>query len=155
MAPHIWPMTDMLENWRPDMIKARTRTPFTASLGAEILVVEAGQARLRLPFADHILADVEAGEIHSGAVGAMLDQACGLAIISALPGPAIFVTVDLRIDHLRPARARADMFFEARCFDATREIMFLRAFAYEDNVADPFAVATGNFMFTQMPQVVA
>jgi acyl-coenzyme A thioesterase PaaI-like protein len=43
---------------------------------------------------------------------ALLDQACGMAVGSALRAPAMIATLDLRIDYMKPARPDIDLIVE-------------------------------------------
>ena len=60
---------------------------FLRALGGEILEFENGRGRMRLPFANHLVGNPETGVVHGGVITAMLDQACGMAIGSALRAP--------------------------------------------------------------------
>jgi uncharacterized protein (TIGR00369 family) len=142
-------MAEMQENWRGIMAAAMGRTPFIASLGGEIVEMGAGRVRMRLPYADRLVGDPDTGVVHGGVITALLDHACGIAIGSALKAPAPFVTLDLRIDYMKPARPRADILFEAECLKITHEIIFARGLAFQDNRDDFIARSTATFMFSR------
>jgi uncharacterized protein (TIGR00369 family) len=72
----------------------------------------------------------------------------GLAAITAHETPQRIVTLDLRIDYLRPAQPDRDLFARAEVYKVTRQVAFVRAEAYEDDPHDLVASATGTFMFT-------
>ncbi len=84
--------------------------------------------------------------VHGGVITAMLDQACGMAIGSALDTPMAMATLDLRIDYMKPATPGADILIESECLKITHEIAFARARAYHTALEDPIAIATGTFM---------
>ena len=60
-------------------------------------------------------------------------------------------TLDLRIDYMRPAAARAGVTVEAHCYHTTRSIAFVRAHAWDADPADPIATAQAAFMLTPAP----
>jgi acyl-coenzyme A thioesterase PaaI-like protein len=65
--------------------------------------------------------------------------------------PRRVATLDLRIDYLRPATPHRDLFARAETYKLARDIAFLRAYAYQDDLQDLVASAAGTFMFTSAP----
>jgi acyl-coenzyme A thioesterase PaaI-like protein len=57
-------------------------------------------------------------------------------------------TLDLRIDYLKPAVSGQDLHAYAHCYKTTRNIAFTRAIAYQGDVDDPIAHASGSFMMS-------
>ena len=55
-------------------------------------------------------------------------------------------TLDLRIDYMRPAEPRKDLYTEAECYRTTVNIAFVRATAYQDDRSDPIATSVATFM---------
>src|SRR5271169_653818 len=102
------------------------QTAFMQSLGGELLEVANGHARARLPYADHLVGDPDTGVVHGGVITAMLDQTCGAAVGSALRALMPFATLDLRIDYMKPAEPRMDIFIVADCLKVTHEVAFTR-----------------------------
>ena len=121
-------------------------TAFFVSLGAEVLEIARGRARSRLPYAPHLVGDPDTGVVHGGAITAMLDQTCGMAVASALKELMPFATLDLRIDYMKPAEPHADIFIEAECLKVTHEVAFTRGIAYQSSAEQPIALSTGAFM---------
>jgi uncharacterized protein (TIGR00369 family) len=136
--------------WREAMRKGMGQTAFLQALGGEILAFEGGRGRMRLPFADHLVGNPETGVIHGGVLTAMLDQACGMAIGSALRAPAAMATLDLRIDYMKPAVPHADILVESECLKIAHEVAFARAYAFQTSRDEPVAIATGTFMLTRI-----
>lgn len=126
-------------------------TAFFVSLGAEVLEIAKGRARSRLPYAAHLVGDPDTGVVHGGAITAMLDQTCGMAVASALKEIMPFATLDLRIDYMKPAEPHADIFIEAECLKVTHEVAFTRGIAYQSSPDEPIALSTGAFMLIRAP----
>ncbi len=56
---------------------------------------------------------------------------------------------------LATARPHADLNFEGRCIKIAHDVAFARAFAFQDSIDDPVAIAIGTFMFTRTAGVLA
>lgn len=74
--------------------------PMLETLGIELVELESGRARLRMPFADHIIQP--AGLIHGGALAALADSAVAQALSTVVPPGTQFTTVELKVNYLRP-----------------------------------------------------
>ena len=141
-------MTGELDFWREAMRQGMGQTAFLRALGGEILEFAKGRGRMRLPFAPHLVGDPATGVIHGGVLTAMLDQACGMAIGSALRAPAMMATLDLRIDYMKPAAPHADILVESQCLKVAHDVAFARAVAFQTTPDEPVAIATGTFMLS-------
>jgi uncharacterized protein (TIGR00369 family) len=80
--------------------------------------------RIRMPFNPDFTADEEQTLIHGGILTALLDSAFGLANFLAVENVETMATLDLRVEYLRPAAARADVMVEAECYHQTRHVVF-------------------------------
>jgi uncharacterized protein (TIGR00369 family) len=123
--------------------------PHNRELGLELLEVWRGGGLMRLPYRGDLVGNPLTGVLFGGAVTALLDATCGMAVMAALVEPAAIATLDLRIDYLRPATAGRDVHARADCHRITRHVAFVRALAYNDDHADPVASAAGAFMLTR------
>jgi len=139
-------MSEPADFWHEAMAKGMGNTAFLVALGGELLTFKKGIGRLRLPWSEKLVGNPETGVVHGGVITAMLDQACGMAIGSALDMPMGMATLDLRIDYMKPATPREDILIESECLKITREIAFARARAFHASIDDPVAIATGTFM---------
>lgn len=120
--------------------------PFGRELGMRLHEAGDGVAVVSVPYDDGLVGDPETGVLHGGVVTALLDTACGWAVMAAPAPIRSTATLDLRIDYMRPARAGQDVFARAECYRLTRSIAFARAVAYQADPGDPVATAQGAFM---------
>jgi uncharacterized protein (TIGR00369 family) len=124
-------------------------SPHIAELGIEMVHSARGMSIMKLPYHERLVGNPETGVVHGGAVTTLIDTACGLAAITAPDEPSRIVTLDLRIDYLRPATPLRDLFARAEVYKLTRNVAFLRAEAYEDDPRDLVASAAATFMFVR------
>jgi uncharacterized protein (TIGR00369 family) len=102
--------------------------------------------RIRVPWRADLVGDSETGVLAGGLVTTLLDHVGGLAVWVALDGFRPIATLDLRVDYMRPAEPGRDLIAEARCFRLTHSIAFVRAWAFEDDPADPVAAAQSAYV---------
>jgi uncharacterized protein (TIGR00369 family) len=72
------------------------------SIGATLTHVEAGAVEITLPY--RIDLTQQHGFIHAGIVATILDSACGYAAFSRMPPEMAVLTVEYKINLLRPAK---------------------------------------------------
>lgn len=128
------------------------RIPHTMALGLELVRVRRAEALFRAPYREAHVGDPSSGVVHGGLVTTLLDTTSGAAVFCASETLAMFATLDLRIDYMRPAEPGRDVFARANCTKFGRNIAFVRGVAYEDDPEDPIAVCQGAFMAVDAPQ---
>ncbi|AZC23490.1 MULTISPECIES: PaaI family thioesterase [Pseudomonas] len=101
---------------------------------------------LTLPYSPKIVGDSQSGVIHGGALTSLMDSACGMATLCVLPEFEVCPTLDLRIDYMHPAIPHRDVHGFAQCYRVTKDVIFTRGFAYQDDPAHPVAHVVGTFM---------
>jgi uncharacterized protein (TIGR00369 family) len=107
----------------------------------------AGRAVLELPYAPHLVGNPETGVIHGGAITALIDSACGGAVLGKLAKPQRVATLDRRIDYLKPATPGVAVRCAAECFKVTHHVAFVRATAFHEGAEDDaVATAAGTFV---------
>lgn len=129
-------------------------TPQSAALGIRFVSAGRGAAVLEVPYRAELVGDPATGVLAGGVVTTLLDQVCGLAIVTAADFPATAggtATLDLRIDYMRPAEPGRGVFGRAHCYKLTRSIGFVRASAYESDPDDPIATAQAAFALMDAP----
>lgn len=118
----------------------------THALGFAYEGLEGDRVRMRAPYRDDLVGDPETGVLAGGLVTTLLDHAGGLAVWVALDAFRPIATLDLRVDYMRAAHPGRDLLAEARCYRLTRNLAFVRAWAFEDDPADPVAAAQSAYM---------
>lgn len=135
--------TALLRTVNQAMVEA---VPFNAEMRLVAEDCGPGEATMRLPYDARLVGNPDTGVLHGGAITALMDATCGLAVFMKLPQPTRIATLDLRIDYLKPATPPQPVRCRAECYKLTRQVAFVRALAYHDDAADPIAAAAGTFM---------
>jgi uncharacterized protein (TIGR00369 family) len=86
-----------------------TRQGLMTTLGASLVEVAPGAVAIALPFDARLTQ--QHGFLHTGALIAVLDSACGYAALTLLPTGSEVLTVELKVNLLAPATGER---FEAR-----------------------------------------
>ena len=120
--------------------------PHGREIGMRLHHSASGKAHLSVPYDERLVGDPSTGVLHGGVITALLDSACGAAVMAAPEGPSVTATLDLRIDYMRPATAGETVHAQAECYRMTRSIGFARAVAYHSDPDDPIASAAGAFI---------
>ncbi len=121
--------------------------PHNKALGIRFVSISDGRVTLALPYDAKLVGNPVTGVIHGGAITAMLDGACGLAVLLKLDEPLPLATLDLRIDYLRPATPGKAVLARAECFKITKNVAFVRCEAFNEGAEnDGVAVANGTFI---------
>ena len=120
--------------------------PHGREIGMRLHRSSKGIALLSVPYDERLVGDPETGVLHGGVITALLDTACGSAVMSMPQKLRATATLDLRIDYMRPATAGQTVYARAECYRMTRSIGFARAVAYHDDPDDPIASAAGAFI---------
>jgi uncharacterized protein (TIGR00369 family) len=123
-------------------------TPHAKFLGIKFVAVDIGRVTLSLPYAEKLIGNTQTKVLHGGVLTTLLDQASGLAAISAFDDMKPVATLDLRIDYMRTAKPGKTIIAEAHCYKVTHHIAFVRALAHEGDNEDPVATSQASFMTT-------
>jgi uncharacterized protein (TIGR00369 family) len=129
--------------------------PHAVAIGLETVSLEDAVANLRLTYRQELVGDPDTGVLAGGVVTALLDHACGQAVMAALGSPTPVATLDLRIDYMRAAEPGLDVHARAHCYKLTHSIAFVRATAYDRDITDPVATAQATFMLTGQSEPAA
>jgi uncharacterized protein (TIGR00369 family) len=77
------------------------RQQVMVTLGARMTRIEPGEVEIRLPYREDLTQ--QHGFLHAGIVATILDSACGYAAFSLMPAQAAVLSVEYKINLLRPA----------------------------------------------------
>jgi len=101
---------------------------------------------LALPWREELVGIPDEGIFASGAIVSLLDTCGGASVWMALGHFQPLVTIDLRLDYLRPAVKGETVIARCECYKLTRQVAFIRGTAHGGDPDRPIAYATGTFM---------
>ncbi|HYI43516.1 MAG TPA: PaaI family thioesterase [Sphingomicrobium sp.] len=103
-------------------------------------------AKLALPWREELVGVASSGILASGAIVSLIDTASGMAVWVTLDKFAPLVTLDLRLDYLRPALKGETIIARCECTKLTRRIAFVSGVAHGGDPDRPIARSVGTFM---------
>jgi uncharacterized protein (TIGR00369 family) len=103
-------------------------------------------AELALPWRAELVGVPASGILASGAIVSLVDTASGMAVWVTLDRFAPLVTLDLRLDYLRPAVKGETIIARCECTKVTRRIAFVSGLAHGGDPGRPIARSAGTFM---------
>jgi uncharacterized protein (TIGR00369 family) len=101
---------------------------------------------LELPWRADLLGEDDSEILASGPIISLWDMASGLAIWTTRKHFTPFATLDLRVDYIRPAKAKASVIGRADCYRLTKSAAFVRGLAHDGDPDDPLAHFAAVFM---------
>ena len=119
--------------------------PHCRALGMVMVSCGDGKAVIDMPYDKKLIGDPKTRVVHGGAVSALMDTCCGMAVFFHQDKPDSTATIDLRIDYMRSATPGQTIRAEAVCHQMTRNVAFVRAVAMDEDRGRPVATATGAF----------
>jgi uncharacterized protein (TIGR00369 family) len=112
----------------PEAVAANfARQPAMALIGATLRVLEPGRVEVEFPYRTELTQ--QDGFIHAGIVCTAADSACGYAALSGMPVGSDVLSVEFKLNLLRPAAgerfvARAQVLRHGRTLTAVRADVF-------------------------------
>jgi uncharacterized protein (TIGR00369 family) len=111
---------------------ARCRDSFArqgmmATIGAELAVIEPGYCEIHLPWRREITQ--QHGYVHGGALASIVDSAAGYAAFSLMPADASILTVEYKLNILRPGEGER-MIARGRVIKPGRSLSVVNADVY-------------------------
>ena len=116
------------------------------ALGLEYRDSGENWAELDLPWREELVGVPETGVLASGAIVSLVDTASGTSIWVTLDRFIPIVTVDLRLDYLRPALKGETIVARCECVKVTKRVAFVRGTAHGGDEARPIALSAATFM---------
>ncbi|MEO6248634.1 MAG: PaaI family thioesterase [Sphingomicrobium sp.] len=99
-----------------------------------------------LPWREALVGVTESGVLATGAIVSLVDLAASISVWLKHGLFVPTVTLDLRIDYLRPASKGETVFARCRCVKVGRSIAFIEGVAHVGDARDPIARAALTFM---------
>jgi len=116
------------------------------ALGLEYRDSGENWAELALPWREELVGVPETGVLASGAIVSLVDTASGTSIWVTLDRFIPIVTVDLRLDYLRPALKGETIVARCECVKVTKRVAFVRGTAHGGDEERPIALSAATFM---------
>ena len=104
---------------------------------------------LALPWREELVSMPDTGVMATGAIVSLVDTCAGTAVWLALGEFRHIVTVDLRLDYLRPAAKGETVIARCECYKVTRRVAFVRGVAHGGDPARPIAHSAATFMIRE------
>lgn len=88
----------------------------------------------------------EQGIMATGAIVSLVDTCSGTAVWTRMGVFKPVVTLDLRLDYLRPAAMGEEVIARCECYKVTRQVAFVRGVAHGGDPERPIAHSASTFM---------
>jgi uncharacterized protein (TIGR00369 family) len=122
------------------------------TLGLTVIAIDNGQLTIELPYSEKIIGNPASGIIHGGALTTLLDTTCGFSVPMVLNEYQLSPTLDLRIDYMRAPKPHMSVYAQAEVYRITRNIVFVRGCAFQEDITDPVASCVATFMRLSIDQ---
>ncbi|REJ77334.1 MAG: PaaI family thioesterase [Acidobacteria bacterium] len=134
----------LMERIHENFLKQR----FMTTLGAEMVLIEEGRNRI----ACNVTEDLEQqhGFAHAGVLASIADSACGYAALSTMPEDAEVVSVEFKINLIRPCKA-SRIVAEGRVVKTGRTLVFTEGEVTDESGSETYATMTAT-MFCLRPE---
>lgn len=124
--------------------------PYARFLGLEV-EVQGSEVVTSLPFADHLVGNVNLPAVHGGAVGAMLEMTAVLQLIYDTSCERLPKTVDVSFDYLRSARG-VTTYGRAIVTRRGRRVANVRSELWQESRDTPVAVSHGHYVLAPLAE---
>jgi len=118
------------------------------ALGLEYRASRDNWMELCLPWREELVGVPETGVLASGAIVSLIDTASGGSVWMTLGHFVPIVTLDLRLDYMRPALKGETVIARCECVKLTRQIAFIRGVAHGGDPERPIAHSAATFMLS-------
>jgi uncharacterized protein (TIGR00369 family) len=125
-------MNPLNPSFAEDVERSFARQPIMNLIGATLSLVEPGVVEITLPYRADLAQ--QHGYLHAGIVTTIADSACGYAAYSLMPAGSEVLSIEFKVNLLRPAQAE-EFVARAEVIKAGRTLTVVRA--------DVFSVTAG------------
>lgn len=119
--------------------------PFLEHLGARVLSLGQGEATLSIEIKDYHLQHL--GYVHGGVISSLADNTGWYAVISSLPEDRTSVTVEIKVNYLKPA-VLGELTAVGRMLRAGKRVAFAVVEVWQGS--EMVAYATGTYAILDM-----
>ena len=116
------------------------------ALGIEFRDAGEDWVELALPWRPELVGRTEGGILASGAIISLIDTSSGASVWLKMGHFQPIVTLDLRLDYLRPATEGETIIARCECYKLTKSIGFVRGIAHGGDAERPIAHSAATFM---------
>src|SRR5882724_2162747 len=132
-------MNPLNPSFARDVADSFARQPIMKLLGAGLSLVEPGVVEIALPYRADLLQ--QDGYLHAGIISTIADSACGYAAYTLMPAGSNVLSVEFKVNLLRPAQGEAFV-ARAEIIKAGRTLTVVRADVFALTGDDKVLVAT-------------
>ena len=122
--------------------------PWSNWLAIELISAGDGLSSMRIAWRQDLADDDEV--LASGVLTSLIEQACGVAVMSRLGKRLAISTLNLKVDHIRPIATRCAATAWAHCYDATDHLAFVRTEVWDTDPSHLTATAQGVFSINRV-----
>jgi len=98
-------MEDFVKEMFKDVVEQKI--PMAKFIGVKVLEIDEGYVKLLFPYREEFIGDPRSKRLHGGYTATAIDLAGGVAAMTYMTSPDDDVaTIDMRIDYLRPGKAK-------------------------------------------------
>src|SRR6266550_2904741 len=120
-------MNPLNQSFAADVARSFAAQPIMNLIGARLSLVEPGVIEIALPYRADLAQ--QHGYLHAGVVTTIADSACGYAAFSLMPAGSNVLSVEFKVNLLRPAQgvefvARAEVIKAGRTLTVVRADVF-------------------------------
>ena len=116
------------------------------ALGLEYRASGPNWMELSLPWREELVGVSETGVLASGAIVSLIDTVSGGSVWMTIGHFVPIVTLDLRLDYMRPAVKGETVIARCECVKLTRQVAFVRGVAHGGDDSRPIAQSAATFM---------
>jgi len=138
-------MNPLNPSFAEDVARSFAQQPIMNLIGAQLSLVEPGVVEITLPYRADLTQ--QHGYLHAGVVTTIADSACGYAAYSLMPLGSEVLSVEFKVNLLRPAQG-ATFVARAEVIKAGRTLSVVRAdvFAVHDDERELVATMQGTMI---------
>ena len=110
-----------------------------AAIGAELIDVQPGTVQIALPYRSDLTQ--QHGYLHAGIITTIADSACGYAAYTLMPPNSEVLSVEFKVNLLRPARGK-DFLALSEVIKAGKTLTVVRADVFAEPSSERVLIAT-------------